>query len=192
MSDWRDRLTTGLEPILRQPDPRPRLSAYHDMPYAIFRYAPEDEFAVRSEVRLLRTRLEQSGKRVTMVSLAECLSAALRAEGMEPTALSQAEIDVGLDKTVETVFEIISSCQPLDELVLARIPDGADPHRDVVFIVRAGSLFPVYRTSSLLDQLKGKVQVPSVLFYPGDLEGAAGLRFMGVLDAEHNYRPKIF
>ena len=27
---------------------------------------------------------------------------------------------------------------------------------------------------------------------PGELDGAAGLRFMGVLDAEHNYRPKIF
>ena len=26
----------------------------------------------------------------------------------------------------------------------------------------------------------------------GDLDGAAGLRFMGVLAAEHNYRPKIF
>ena len=31
-----------------------------------------------------------------------------------------------------------------------------------------------------------------VLFYPGVLDGAAGLRFMGVLDPEHNYRPKIF
>jgi hypothetical protein len=40
--------------------------------------------------------------------------------------------------------------------------------------------------------LKGRVHVPTVLFYPGDLDGAAGLRFMGVLDAEHNYRPKIF
>ena len=37
-----------------------------------------------------------------------------------------------------------------------------------------------------------RVHVPTVLFYPGDLDGAAGLRFMGVLDAEHNYRPKIF
>ena len=73
-----------------------------------------------------------------------------------------------------------------------RIPDDADPQRDVVFIVRAGALFPVYRTSSLLEQLKGKVHVPAVLFYPGELDGAAGLRFMGVLDAEHNYRPKIF
>jgi len=37
-----------------------------------------------------------------------------------------------------------------------------------------------------------KVTVPGVLFYPGEMEGPAGLRFMGVLDAEHNYRPKIF
>src|SRR5204863_231028 len=68
----------------------------------------------------------------------------------------------------------------------------AEPLRDIVFIVRAAALFPVYRTSSLLEQLKGKVHVPAVLFYPGELDGAAGLRFMGVSDAEHNYRPKIF
>jgi hypothetical protein len=62
----------------------------------------------------------------------------------------------------------------------------------VVFIVRAGALFPMYRTSALLEQLMGKVHVPTILFYPGELDGASGLRFMGVLDAEHNYRPKIF
>ena len=50
----------------------------------------------------------------------------------------------------------------------------------------------MYRTFSLLEQLKGEVTVPAVLFYPGTLDGAAGLRFMDVLDAEHNYRPKIF
>jgi hypothetical protein len=38
MSDWRERLTADLEPKLRVPDPRPLISAYHDMPYAIFRY----------------------------------------------------------------------------------------------------------------------------------------------------------
>ncbi len=53
MSDWRERLTADLELKLRVPDPRPLISAYHDMPYAIFRYPPEEEFAVRGEVRLL-------------------------------------------------------------------------------------------------------------------------------------------
>lgn len=192
MPDWTERLTQQLEPVLKQPDPRQPLSAYHDMPYAIFRYPPEEEFGVRRQVSLLRTRLEQLGKRVTVISLAECLYAALEAEGMGPAALINAEQSVGLEVTVDTIFQILSEYQPLDELVARRIPNDADPLRDLVFIVRAGALFPMYRTSALLEQLKGKVQVPAVLFYPGELDGAAGLRFMGVLDAEHNYRPKIF
>ena len=40
--------------------------------------------------------------------------------------------------------------------------------------------------------MMGTIQIPAILFYPGVLDGAAGLRFMGILDAEHNYRPKIF
>ena len=154
---------------------------------------PEEEFAVRQQTALLRTRLEQAaGKRVTAISLAACQAAALEAEGLGPEALAQAETTVGLEATIETIHQVLSEYQPLDDLVAARIPEDADPLRDIVFIVRAGALFPVYRTSSLLEQLKGKVQVPAVLFYPGELDGAAGLRFMGVLDAEHNYRPKIF
>jgi hypothetical protein len=190
--DWLARLTQKLEPILREGDPRPQISAYHDMPYAIFRYPPEDEFSVRKQLTLLRTRLEQSGKRVTVVSLAECMTAALDAKGLDTAALAQAETAVGLATTIDTVHEVLSEYEPLDELVAQRIPADADPLRDIVFIVRAGALFPVYRTSSLLEQLKGKIHVPSVLFYPGELDGAAGLRFMGVLAAEHNYRPKIF
>lgn len=192
MSDWRERLTGKLEPVLSRPDPRPEISAYHDMPYAIFRYPPEAEFEVRQAVALLRTRLEQGGKRVTTISLADCLWEALEAEGLGTEALAEAEKTVGLDAAIDTVHQVISEYRPLDKLVAARIPADADPLRDVVFIVRAGALYPVYRTSSLLEQLKGKVHVPAVLFYPGLLDGAAGLRFMGVLDAEHNYRPKIF
>ena len=192
MSEWTDRLTNQLEPILMRSDPRPAISAYHDMPYAIFRYPPQDEFAVRQETALLRTRLQQVGKRVTLISLSACMYKALEAEGIDTATLAEAEMTVGLDATIETVHQVLSEFQPLDDLVAASIPDDADPLRDIAFVVRAGALFPIYRTSSLLEQLKGKVQVPAVLFYPGELDGVAGLRFMGVLGAEHNYRPRIF
>jgi len=173
-------------------DPRPDISAYHDMPYAIFSYPPVDEFAVREEIALLKTRLEQSGKRVSVISLADCLAEALEAEGISPDSLADAERNTGIDAAVETVSQILDEYQPLDELVASKIEHLDDPLKDLFFITRAGALFPVYRTSSLLEQLKGKAKIPGVLFYPGDLDGAAGLRFMGVLDAEHNYRPRIF
>jgi hypothetical protein len=193
MSDWKLRLTRDLEPILQQADPRPQISAYHNMPYAIFRYSPRGEFALRAEVSLLRTRLEQqSGKRVTTISLATCLEMALEREKLSSKRIEMAEKRTGSHKMVDTIHKVLSDRQPLDELVAEQIPAGADPLVDIVFITRAGALFPFYRTSSLLEQLKGKVHVPAVLFYPGELDGAAGLKFMGVLDAEHNYRPKIF
>ena len=192
MSDWQKRLREDLEPALREADPRPHVSAYHDMPFAIFRYPPVDELAVRREISLLEARLETTGKNVVRISLAECLADALDAENLDTEALVQAELSVGLEATVDTVHEVIAAYRPLDELVAARIPAEADPLKDIFFIERAGALFPFYRTSSLLEQLKGKIAVPAVLFYPGELDGAAGLRFMGVLDAEHNYRPRIF
>ena len=192
MSDWKQRLTTDLEPVLREADPRARISAYHNMPYAIFHYPPEEEFPLRSELALLRTRLEQSGKRVTMISLADCLADALAAEGLTTERIASAEKRIGTEKMIDTIHMVISRRRPLDDLVAARIPEEADTASDIVFIVRAGSLFPFYRTSSLLEQLKGKLEVPAVLFYPGVLDGVAGLKFMGVLQAEQNYRPKIF
>ena len=192
MSDWKERLKKSLEPILMEPDPRPKISAYHDMPYAIFRYPPEAEFDLRHEVTMLKTRLEQSGKRVKTISLAECMQEAMQAEEMTPDSIAELETSVGLEKVIETIHEVLSSYQPLVQLVAKGVPESADPLRDILFMTRTGALFPVYRASSLLEQLKGKIEIPSVLFYPGDLEGAAGLRFMGILDAAHNYRPKIF
>lgn len=185
------RLTHDLEPILSLPDPRQRISAYHDMPYALFRYGPEEEFELRKEIRLLETRLSQKGKRVSRISLAECLDEAMRQERPLEEWFRE-ERQQGVGTIVDTVHSILSEYTPLVELVASRMPPDPDALRDVVFIVRTGALFPVYRTFSLLEQLKGRVQVPTVLFYPGELDGAAGLRFMGVLDAEHNYRPKIF
>lgn len=192
MSDWKNRLVNRLEPVLREADPRANISSYHDMPYAIFQYAPEDEFDLRSELTLLKTRLEQIGKRVTVISLAQCLNEALKRERLSIKRIEAAEKLTGIEKMADTMLEILSARQPLDQLVAEQIPEGSDPCVDVVLLIRAGALFPFYRTSSLLEQLKGKIHVPSVLFYPGDLEGPAGLRFMSVLDAEHNYRPKIF
>jgi hypothetical protein len=186
-----NRLREDLEPVLVLADPREKLSAYHDMPYAIFHYNPDEEFELRKQITLLETRLTQKGKRVSRISLAQCLDEAMRSQRpLEEWFTTERE--QGTDTIVETVHSVLSEYAPLVDLVAAQMPDNPDPLRDIVFILRTGALFPVYRTFSLLEQLKGRVTVPTVLFYPGDLDGAAGLRFMGVLAAEHNYRPKIF
>src|SRR5215217_1454990 len=101
------RLTDDLEPVLSLRDPREKLSAYHDMPYAIFRYDPAEEFELRRQVRLLETRLTQKGKRVRRISLAECLDEAMRSQ----RSLSEwfaVEREVGTETVVETVHAVLS------------------------------------------------------------------------------------
>lgn len=191
MIEFPKRLEGTLEPILERPDPRPGISAYHDMPYAIFWYDPKEEFDLRAAVTLLETRLAQKGKRIRRISLAECLEEAMVSQRPLEQWIA-AEREQGIETVVQTVHAVLSEYAPLVDLVAARMPEDPDPLRDIVFILRTGSLFPMYRTFSLLEQLKGRVHVPTVLFYPGSLDGPAGLRFMGILDAEHNYRPKIF
>ncbi|HEX4964761.1 MAG TPA: BREX protein BrxB domain-containing protein [Thermoanaerobaculia bacterium] len=190
MSEVEPRLKNVLEPILESRDPRERLSAYHDMPFAIFRYDPEEELELRRQVTLLKTRLEQKGKLIHRISLSECLQAAMISQRPLEEWFA-AEREHGVGTVVDTIHSVLADYAPLVDLVAERLPREADPLRDIVFILRTGALFPVYRTFSLLEQLKGHIQVPMILFYPGILDGAAGLRFMGVLEAEHNYRAKI-
>lgn len=191
MSDLERRIKHALEPVLELADPRERISSYHDMPYALFRYDPEDEFELRRQVTNLETRLRQKAKRITRISLSECLDEALRTQHT-PGAWFDAERDQGASTIVDTVHAVLSENAPLVDLVVAKMPEAPDPKRDIVFVLRTGALFPMYRTSAILEQAKGRITVPTVLFYPGTLDGAAGLKFMGVLDSDPNYRPKIF
>lgn len=191
MSDLEHRITQILEPILELPDPRQRIGSYHDMPYAIFRYDPEEEFELRKQVTLLETRLSQRGKRIKRISLAECLDEAMRSQRPLEEWFN-AEREQGVETIVETIHAVLSEYAPLVDLVAARMPKDPDPLHDVVLFTRAGSLFPVYRCHTILEQLHGRLTVPAVLFYPGTLDGTVGLKFMGVIDADPNYRPKIF
>ncbi len=190
MNDLKQRLE-DLEAVLQLVDPRTLISAYHDMPYALFHYDPAEEFELRKLVSLLETRLVQRGKRITRISLAECLEEAMVSEAPLEKWFD-AERDQGVTTVVETIHAVLAEHRPLVDLVAARMPTAPDPLHDIVFILRTGALFPVYRTFALLEQLHGRVLIPAVLFYPGDLDGASWLRFMGLLDPEHNYRPRIF
>src|SRR5215510_11756707 len=107
MSDLEQRIKTVLEPALERADPRRGISAYHDMPYALFRYDPEEEFELRKQVTLLETRLSQKGKRVRRISLAQCLDASMRLQ----RPLSEwfdVEREMGTYSVVETVHAVLS------------------------------------------------------------------------------------
>lgn len=62
----------------------PRISVYHDLPFAILRYEPDEEWDLRREVKLLATRLEATGKLVHSIPMSEFLWKAIdETEGLD-------------------------------------------------------------------------------------------------------------
>ena len=176
------------------PNP-PRFKIHEDLPFAILRYDPAEEWDVRREVRLLATRLKARGRPVTVISLDELLWKAIdENEGIE--AVGALERERGFEAAQEQVNTYLSDDDftPLPRLVAERL-NALDPDRDLAFLVRAASLAPaVYHISKLLDELQGRTRVPTVLFYPGEPVGTNSLRFMGLtsLHSPPSYRVKIY
>jgi bacteriophage exclusion system BrxB-like protein len=169
------------------------ISAYHDLPFAILRYNPEEEWELRREVRHLVTRLHNAGKQVHAISLAELLWEVVEgAEGIETVAELERLRGFETAQQQVTTYLIDPEWSPLP-LVLKDRLDPLDPEHDIAFLVRAAAMAPsLYHMSRLLDEMQGKTKVPTILFYPGGLEGATGLRFMGLRNRETtgNYRVK--
>jgi hypothetical protein len=171
-----------------------RISAYSELPCALFRYNPEDEWQFRVELKKLATRVEIRGKRVKLISLAEFLWHAIdEAEGLEPVV--QLETLEGWEVAQKQVHLYLSDAEfpNLPKSVAARLAE-LQPDADLVFLWRAAALSPgMYLLSKLLEELTGRLTIPAVLFYPGVFD-ESGLRFMGLRDRESttNYRVKIY
>ena len=173
----------------------PRISVYHDLPFAIFRYDPAEEWSLRREAKLLVTRLEATGKEVHVISISEFLWRAIdETEGLD--AVVELERQRGYPAAQDQVTTYLSDrdWRPLAGLLAERL-SGLDPAKSVVFLTRVAAMAPgVYHMSKLLDQMHGKTRVTTILFYPGSIEGTTGLRFMDLKDREAlgNYRVKIY
>jgi Domain of unknown function (DUF1788) len=179
----------------------PRISVYHDLPFAIMRYDPTDEWELRREIKLLATRLEAVGKKVHIIPMSELLWSALEKvhekdgdEGLE--AVIELETERGYVEAQQQVTTYLSSkvwIQLWDQLAerLASI----NPENSIVFLARVAAMSPgIFHMSMLLDKMHGKTKVTTILFYPGSIEGTTGLRFMDLKDRDAlgNYRVKIY
>lgn len=192
MSSLKERIERLEADLTAKP---PQIAVYRDLPFAILRYEPKEEWELRRELKLLATRLEGDGKHVHVVRLSDLLWEGIeKSEGLdEIVALEKERGFVAAQAQVTTYLED-RRWQPLAKLLAERLKP-LDPAKDVVFITRVAAMAPkIYEMSKLLDQMKGVTRVTTILFYPGSIEGTTGLRFMNLKDRDAlgNYRVKIY
>src|SRR4051794_23486857 len=155
----------------------PRISVYHDLPFAVLRYDPAEEWELRREIKLLATRLEATGKEVHVIPMSEFLwRAVAETEGL--AAVVELERERGYPAAQDQVTTYLSDrdFRPLAALLAERL-SGLDPAKSVAFLTRVAAMAPgIYHMSKLLDLMQGKTRVTTILFYPGSIEGTTGLR----------------
>jgi hypothetical protein len=194
--EWQRCLQQQLEPVLTAADSGVGLSTYTDMPFGIFLYPPEEEWELRQALRDLVVRLENAGKTVQRLSMAQLLEQSIEAAGLSLEEIAQGEADLGITMVRDTIRDVLSGkaagSTPLDQLVAEAVDVSKPSSSNIIFLERVGALFGLHRPSALLENLHHKVSHPVVLFYPGQRDGPAGLRFMDEAEADHNYRPKLF
>ncbi len=185
----------------------PQVSTVRNYNFAILPYEPENEYALRKAISELTAELRDQGWTTGIIALHSLLLARLRKEGLqfvqalidrEKRLIKAADPWRGLRTLKERVATLIEGPDGLAQDVISEVTRILDEHPDnlektVIFLGRAGALYPFLRTSALLKHVAGHTRnVAVVLLYPGQVVGETGLSFMGVLPADRDYRPRIY
>lgn len=184
----------------------PAISAMRNYRFAILAYQPGQELRLRSGIRRLSEDLVSDGWDVLSISMHALFLERLRSLGQDALVSIAARErrtwakspERALRYLAEQISPVVESEGGIAAEVIARIERFAadktlNPDRTVVFIGRAGALYPFFRTSSLLKHIDGKTfDLPVVLLYPGERKDTNALSFMGRLAADRDYRPRIY
>ena len=184
----------------------PRISTMRNYRFAIVQYLPDRELEVRVEAQRLSADLIAGGWNVLSLNLQQMLLDRVRALGDEwiqrvmemerRAAVAAPERGLGYLKSkltplIEGPKGIASDCSKRILEHADRYPERLD--RTLALIGRAGALYPFFRSSGLLRHLDGRTRnVPVVLLYPGERRGLTALSFMGMLEPDSDYRPRIY
>jgi bacteriophage exclusion system BrxB-like protein len=188
-------------------DDGPRISTMRNYRFAIVPYLPTDEFKLRGEVQKLNNDLVANGWVVLSISLQALVLKRARAQGdkWRESVIAMEKRVADRDRSLKYLRDkliplvegengiggIADDCRELIRDFAGKHPDKAE--RTLALVGRAGALYPFFRSSALLKHLDGKTgNVPVVLLYPGERRGNSSLSFMGMLEPDSDYRPRIY
>jgi hypothetical protein len=185
----------------------PRISTMRNYRFAILPYDSREEFKLRLRIRSLTDELKAEGWNVLTISLHQMLISRLKAE--EPRIVESLirtehrlytkDPDRALNYLEDKIALYIEGAEGIAQDVIRLIDEFVATHpgdinRTLIFLCRAGALYPFFRSSALLKHIDGKTRnLPVVLLYPGERgRDLKALSFMGELSSDRDYRPRIY
>ena len=185
----------------------PSISTNRNYPFAIFQYLPHEEFNMRSNLADLLATLRNKGWTILNVDLfstflellakeedGDLIEALIEEEKLQYKAHKN-DYKLPISVLQNSLDVLFKDQDKYSKLVLEKIKEKtahSDELKTVIFLSRIGGLYPFYRTSSLLRYIDKGIRVPTIVLYPGERTEQHYLSFMGEMDADRDYRPRVY
>lgn len=179
-----DRLNAVL-PRITSPEFLSGSGLGNEIAFYVFDYPAEEELRVREHVAFLveQAPKKRPGLRVNHVNLFDVVIDHLKSRNLLDRAIKkqQLEGDDSLLKSLKTVLDA--------EKIAPVFVEAAKPKdHDLVLVSGVGSVWPVLRTHTLLNNLHAPMgTTPLVIFYPGKYDGLS-LRLFNKVESKNYYR----
>ncbi|HFQ5182202.1 TPA: DUF1788 domain-containing protein [Vibrio vulnificus] len=155
--------------------------------FYIFDYPAEHEIIVREHIdfltKKLASRSEITGKRFASINLYEMVVELLKSRKLLDRAYN-----MQFEKGDDALFKALKG--PLEQNRFAEfiVKQANVLECDFIILHGLGSVWPIIRGHGLLNALHAKVgNVPTVMFYPGEYDGAT-LKPFGRIESNNYYR----
>lgn len=155
--------------------------------FYIFDYPAEHEIIVREHIdfltKKLASRSEITGKRFASINLYEMVVELLKSRKLLDRAYK-----MQFEKGDDALFKALKG--PLEQNRFAEfiVKQANILECDFIILHGLGSVWPIIRGHGLLNALHAKVgNVPTVMFYPGEYDGAT-LKPFGRIESNNYYR----
>ena len=158
----------------------------NDMKFYIFDYNPQDEQAIRKEVKKLKSR----NSNIIEFDLYEMMLAIIDEQGYTEDVIA-AEKDYDKQHLLSEIFQPILSVEEYDNEFLEKFKTVTDDGTKIILVTGVGKSYPVIRSHTILNNLQNIFKRnPVVMMYPGRYEAkkAMTLRLFDRLDDDNYYR----
>lgn len=163
-----------------------RYGTANDMKFYIFDYNPQDEIAIRNEVK----KIKSMNSNIVEFDLYEMMLFIIDEQGYTEDVI-QAEKDYDKQHLLSEIFQPILSVEEDNNEFLEKFKSIQDDGTKIILITGVGKSYPVIRSHTILNNLQNIFKKnPVVMMYPGRYETkkAMTLRLFDRLDDDNYYR----
>jgi len=185
MSDSLDERLNEILPKITSDDFLAARGIGNEIAFFVFDYPAESELRVRDHIHFLLEHIpkQKPGIRVKHVNLLDFV-----VEYLKQRNLLDRTFDLQKQKGDAFVLSQLEKILHPEKLVSPFVDLVQPNEQDLVLLSGAGSVWPLLRTHSLLNNLHPVMgRTPLVLFYPGRYDGQT-LRLFGKIKSDNYYR----